>query len=105
MNKNAIDAKGIDILLTHRNRFDLGGKPFFYEVGATMTYSKTRWLKYNDEPNVPEWQKVTGYRTEPWHIRYVGPEHARLVTRLNVPYEIYMDYMKLCWDARSHLPI
>ena len=52
-----------------------------------------------------EWQKVTGYRTEPWHIRYVGPEHARLVTRLNVPYEIYMDYMKLCWDARSHLPI
>ena len=60
VNKNAIDAKGIDVLLTHRNRFDLGGKPFFYEVGATMTYSKTRWLKYNDEPNVPEWQKVTG---------------------------------------------
>ena len=59
-NGNAIDAKGVDILLTHRNRFDLGGKPFFYELGATMTYSKTRWLKYNDEPNVPEWQKVTG---------------------------------------------
>ena len=60
VNKNAIDAKGIDVLLTHRNRFDLGGKPFFYEIGATMTYSKTRWLKYNDEPNIPEWQKVTG---------------------------------------------
>ena len=60
INKNAIDAKGIDILITHKNRFDLGGKPFFYEVGATLTYSKTRWLVYQDSPNVPEWQKVTG---------------------------------------------
>ncbi len=60
VNKNAIDAKGIDVLLTHRNRFMLGGKPFFYELGGTVTYSKTRWLRYNDEPNVPSWQKVTG---------------------------------------------
>ncbi|MBO6028638.1 MAG: TonB-dependent receptor [Bacteroidales bacterium] len=60
VNKNAIDAKGIDVLLTHRNRFNLGGKPFFYELGGTVTYSKTRWLRYNDEPNVPSWQKVTG---------------------------------------------
>ncbi len=60
VNKNAIDAKGIDVLITHRNRFQLGGKPFYYELGATLTWSKTRWLKYNDEPNVPEWQKITG---------------------------------------------
>ena len=60
INKNAIDAKGIDILLTHKNRFELGGKPFFYEIGATLTYSKTRWLVYQDSPNIPEWQKVTG---------------------------------------------
>ena len=60
INKNAIDSKGIDILITHKNRFDLGGKPFFYELGATLTYSKTRWLVYQDSPNVPEWQKVTG---------------------------------------------
>ena len=60
VNGNAIDSKGIDILLTHRNRFQLAGKPFFYELGATLTYSKTRWLKYQDEPNVSEWQKVTG---------------------------------------------
>lgn len=52
-----------------------------------------------------EWQKITGYKVEPWHIRYVGPEHAKLVMSLNVPYEIYMDYLKLCWDARAHLPI
>ena len=60
VNKNAIDSKGIDVLLTHRNHFNLGGQPFYYELGGTLTYSKTRWLKYNDEPNVPEWQKVTG---------------------------------------------
>ena len=60
INKNAIDSKGIDILITHKNRFNLGGKPFFYEVGATLTYSKTRWLVYQDQPNVPEWQKRTG---------------------------------------------
>ena len=60
VNGNSIDAKGIDILVTHRNRFNLGGKPFYYELGATLTYSKTRWLKYQDEPNVPDWQKVTG---------------------------------------------
>jgi len=60
INKNAIDAKGIDILITHKNRFMMGGKPFYYELGATLTWSKTRWLVYQDEPNVPEWQKVTG---------------------------------------------
>ena len=51
-----------------------------------------------------EWQKITGYRAEPWHIRYVGPDHAKLAMELNVPYEIYMDYLKLCWNARNHLP-
>ena len=60
VNGNSIDSKGIDILLTHRNRLMLGDKPLFYELGGTLTWSKTRWLKYNDEPNVPEWQKVTG---------------------------------------------
>ena len=60
VNGNAIDSKGIDVLITHKNRFNLGGTPFYYELGGTLTYSKTRWLKYLDEPNVPSWQKVTG---------------------------------------------
>ena len=60
VNGNAIDSKGVDILINHHNRFELAGSPFFYEVAATLTYSKTRWLKYNDDPNLPEWQKVTG---------------------------------------------
>lgn len=59
-NKNAIDAKGIDVMITHRNHFDLGGKPFMYDVAASLTYSKTRWLVYEDDPNIVDYRKVTG---------------------------------------------
>lgn len=59
-NANAIDSKGIDILVSHRNSFSLLGKPFYYGATATLTYAKTRWLKYQDDPNIPEWQKHTG---------------------------------------------
>ena len=60
VNKNAIDAKGIDILVTHRNHVDLGGKPFYYDISASATYSHTRWLVYNDEPNIVDYRKVVG---------------------------------------------
>ena len=60
VNKNSIDARGIDVLLSHRNRFMLGGKPFIYGISASLTYAKTRWLIYPDEPNAPEIWKLTG---------------------------------------------
>lgn len=60
VNKNAIDTKGIDVLLSHRNHVDLGGKPFFYDITASMTYSHTRWLVYGDEPNIVDYRKVVG---------------------------------------------
>ena len=60
VNKNAIDAKGVDILVSHHNQFTLGGKPFYYEVAASATYSKTRWLVYEDEPNIVDYRKVVG---------------------------------------------
>ncbi len=59
-NNNKVDTKGVDILVKHRNRFNLGGKPFTYNVGVNLTYAKTRWLKYPDSPNIQEWRKVTG---------------------------------------------
>ncbi len=59
-NINALDSKGIDVLVTHRNKFTVAGKPFYYNVGANVTYAKTRWVKYQDDPNTMEWQKVTG---------------------------------------------
>ena len=26
-----------------------------------------------------EWTEITGYSYEPWHVRYVGTEHARVM--------------------------
>ncbi len=60
VNHNAIDTKGVDILITHKNHFDLLGDPFYYEVTGSLTYSKTRWLVYNDDPNIVDWRKRVG---------------------------------------------
>ena len=35
------------------------------------------------------WTAVTGCNQEPWHIRYLGVEHATAVTALDIPYETY----------------
>ncbi len=35
------------------------------------------------------WTNVTGCNPEPWHIRYLGVEHATAVTALDIPYETY----------------
>lgn len=59
-NYSAMDAKGVDILVSHRNKFMLAGKPFHYGVSANVTYAKNRWLKYPDSPNVMEWRKTVG---------------------------------------------
>ena len=36
-----------------------------------------------------EWEDVTGYSAESWHIRYIGVEHATMVHKKNMPYEEY----------------
>lgn len=59
-NGNAIDTKGIDILLSHRNTFSFLGKPFTYGISGSVTYAKSRYIIYPDQPNIPEYQKVTG---------------------------------------------
>jgi len=35
--------------------------------------------------------EVTGYKEEPWHIRYVGVEHATKVHELGITYDEYYD--------------
>ena len=60
VNHNAYDTKGIDVMVSHRNHFMAGGKPFQYGVSATVTYARSRWIIYPDQPNSPENQKLTG---------------------------------------------
>ncbi len=60
VNHNAIDVKGVDLLVTHRNKFSLLGDDFWYDIQGSITRSHTRWLVYNDDPNIVDYRKVTG---------------------------------------------
>ena len=51
---------GFEWTISHRNKFDLAGKPFSYSASLNMTYAKNKWLRYLDEPNAQEWRKHVG---------------------------------------------
>ena len=42
-----------------------------------------------------EYEDVTGYMYEPWHVRYVGREQAQAIFESGVPMETYMTGYKL----------
>lgn len=42
-----------------------------------------------------EWTDITGYSYEPWHIRYVGKEHAQIIHELDIPLEEYISTLRL----------
>ncbi len=46
-------------------------------------------IRYRDE-----WTDVTGYSYEPWHLRYVGAEHARRIHEIDIPFEYYIEQLK-----------
>ena len=41
-----------------------------------------------------EWEPVTGYADEPWHIRYVGREHAQRIHEMEIPLEYYIAQLR-----------
>ncbi len=41
-----------------------------------------------------EWTEITGYAYEPWHVRYVGKEHAVRIQELDIPLEYYIDTLR-----------
>ncbi len=41
-----------------------------------------------------EWEEVTGYMYEPWHIRYVGRDHAARIYELDIPFEYYIAQLR-----------
>ncbi len=59
-NYNKMDSKGFEVLVSHKNKFNLAGKSFNYNIAGNATYAITRWLRYPDSPNDPEIQKRTG---------------------------------------------
>ncbi len=69
------------------------------DVNLTSSFGKTkggRWvaehcweygfiLRYQEG-----WEDVTGYAYEPWHVRYVGKENAKLIQAADMPLETYL---------------
>lgn len=53
-------------------------------------------LRYREE-----WSQITGYQGEPWHIRYVGPLHAKRIELLDVPLETYVTFLQLVWQHQQ----
>ncbi len=41
-----------------------------------------------------EWTDITGYSYEPWHLRYIGPEHAQRIYDLDLPLETYVAQLR-----------
>ena len=41
-----------------------------------------------------EWEAVTGYGNEPWHVRYVGVDHAMRIRELDIPLEEYIEALR-----------
>ena len=45
------------------------------------------------------WSDITGYAYEPWHVRYVGREHAARIHQLDIPLESYVDQLRTALRA------
>lgn len=52
-----------------------------YEYGFIIRYKE-------------EWTDITGYDFEPWHVRYVGREHAIRIRDLDIPLEYYVQTLR-----------
>lgn len=58
-----------------------------YEYGFIIRYKE-------------EWTDITGYAYEPWHVRYVGKEHAARIGELDIPLETYIETLREARYAR-----
>ena len=62
-----------------------------------MTDDDYEWMKNNSYKygfiiRYPKGSsEITGYKEEPWHIRYIGTQHATKVHDLNITYDEYYD--------------
>ncbi|MBQ9263295.1 MAG: M15 family metallopeptidase [Clostridia bacterium] len=79
---------------------DLGCKG---SMGLTERFAKTpegKWVSENCHRfgfiirYKAEWEEITGYAYEPWHIRYVGVEHATRIHQLDIPFEYYIAQLR-----------
>lgn len=71
-----------------------GGRQYYFpehEAGAWIIENAPNYgfiLRYTEEM-----AELTGCAAEPWHYRYVGTPHARLITGMGLCYEQYVEYL------------
>jgi D-alanyl-D-alanine carboxypeptidase len=67
----------------------------FGKTKAGKWISENAW-RYGFVVRYPEGKEtVTGYAYEPWHVRYVGKEHAKAIFDSGEPMEIYVSAHRL----------
>ena len=67
-NYSRMESKGLELLLTHRNSFDLAGRRFTYGIGFNISYATNRWLRYPDSPNTVNSRKNVGKRVDGFNV-------------------------------------
>ena len=68
--------------------------PSFAETREGQWVAENGWrfgfiIRYKDE-----WTPVTGYSWEPWHVRFVGRDHAGVIREADVPFEMYVQSLR-----------
>ena len=79
---------------------DLGCKKNSYLNEAFGDTPEGQWVNENGHRfgfiirYKKEWTEITGYAFEPWHVRYVGKEHAARIHELDIPLEYYIAQLR-----------
>lgn len=56
--------QGIDFSINYNENRNT----FKYNIGANFTYAKSKIIFRDESPNIPEWQKSTGYAIDSWLV-------------------------------------
>ncbi|MBQ8272561.1 MAG: TonB-dependent receptor [Tidjanibacter sp.] len=54
------DSRGIEAVITHANKIGEGKNALHYNVALNLTYAYSRWIKYTDKADTPDYQCLAG---------------------------------------------
>jgi TonB-linked SusC/RagA family outer membrane protein len=57
VNNGIVDVKGLEIVLGHMKSIN---KSFNYSINGNFTFARNQYVKIDDSPNIPEYQRRTG---------------------------------------------
>lgn len=54
------DSRGLEAVITHTNKIGEGANALHYNVALNLTYAYSRWIKYTDKADTPDYQCYAG---------------------------------------------